>query len=139
MDKPLVIIKYKTADGSEMYVEVSTSVKRLLQQSERQIHSQRRQDRRYLNYMDSIDSLAAMAIFDPQQVDTADLIAKAEYYRQLHAAIGKLSDTQRRRLLLHFAYNLTYRHIAALEGVNFGVIARSIKRALANLRKQLAE
>lgn len=139
MDKPLVEIKYKTADGSEIYVEVSTSVKKLLQQSDRQIHSQRRQDRRHLNYMDYIDSLTVTAIFDPQQIDTADLVAKADYYQQLYSAISNLSCTQRRRLLLHFAYNLTYRYIAVLEGVDFRTIAHSIKRALANLRKQLAE
>jgi len=37
MDKPLVTIKYKTANGSEICVEVSTSVKELLEQSDRQI------------------------------------------------------------------------------------------------------
>jgi len=139
MDKPLVVIKYKTADGSEMYVEVSTSVKRLLQQSERQIHSQRRQDRRYLNYMDSIDSLAAMAIFDPQQVDTADLIVRAESYMRLHGALNELSSKQRQRLLLHFAYGMTHRQIAEMEGVNRASVSHSIKASLRKLYKDLAD
>ena len=55
MYKPLVTIKYKTVNGSEICVEVSTPVKELLEQSTRQIQSQRRQDRRYLDYTDFID------------------------------------------------------------------------------------
>lgn len=31
MDKPLVTIKYKTADGKQICVEVSTAVKELLE------------------------------------------------------------------------------------------------------------
>ncbi|TEB07114.1 hypothetical protein Psch_00657 [Pelotomaculum schinkii] len=50
MDKPLVTISYKLANGSQISVEVSTAVKELLEQSDRQIRSQRRQDRRHLDF-----------------------------------------------------------------------------------------
>ena len=50
MDKPFVTITYKLANGSQICVEVSTSVKELLEQSDRQIRSQRRQDRRHLDF-----------------------------------------------------------------------------------------
>ena len=39
MDKPLVTITYKLASESQISVEVSTSVKELLEQSDRQIQS----------------------------------------------------------------------------------------------------
>ncbi len=39
MDKSLVTITYKTASGSKIRVEVSTPVKELLEQSDRQIRS----------------------------------------------------------------------------------------------------
>lgn len=138
MDKPLVTITYKTANGNRICVEVSTPVKELLEQSDRQIRSQRRQDRRHLDYMDFIDGLTDAAMNDPQ-TDAADLVIRMESYRQLYTAIGKLSETQRRRLLLHFADNLTYRQIAELEGVNPFAISHSIKRALTQLQKYLTD
>ncbi|WP_444659770.1 RNA polymerase sigma factor [Caproiciproducens sp. R2] len=138
MDKPLVTITYKIANGNRICVEVSTSVKELLEQSDRQIRSQRRQDRRHLDYMDFIDDLSGAFINDPQ-ADAADLVIRMESYRQLYTAIGQLPETQRRRLLLHFMDNLTYYQIASLEGVNPVAISHSIKRALIHLQKYLAD
>jgi RNA polymerase sigma factor (sigma-70 family) len=62
-----------------------------------------------------------------------------ESYRQLYAAVNKLSEAQRRRLLLHFVDNLTYRQIAKLEKVDFRTVGRSIERALVQLQKYLTE
>jgi hypothetical protein len=138
MDKPLVTIKYKTANGSEICVEVSNEVKELLAQSDRQIQSQRRQDRRHLDYMDSIDGLTDVAMSYPQE-DAADLLIRIESYRQLYAAVNRLSTVQRRRLLLHFSDNLSYRQIADLEGVNQSAVGYSIKRALNQLYKCLTD
>ena len=138
MDKPFVTITYKTANGMRICVEVSTSVKELLEQSDRQIRSQRRQDRRHLDYMDFIDGLTDVAVNYPQE-DAADLLIRMESYRQLYAAVNRLSTTQRRRLLLHFSDNLSYRQIADLEGVNQSAVGYSIKRALQQLYKYLSD
>ena len=138
MEKSLVMMTYKTANGNKICVEVSTPVKELLEQSDRQIRSQRRQDRRHLDYMDFIDGLTDAAMNDPQ-VDAADLLITMESYRQLYAAVNKLPEAQRRRLLLHFMDNLTYRQIADLEGVNPFAVSHSIKRALIQLQKYLTD
>ena len=138
MDNPLVTITYKTANGNRICVEVSTPVKELLEQFDRQIRSQRRQDRRHLDYMDFIDGLSDAAM-NNLQADTADLVIEMESYRQLYAAVNKLSKAQRRRLLLHFMDKLTYRQIAKLEGVDRGTVGRSIKHALIQLQKYLTE
>ncbi|MGX8702222.1 RNA polymerase sigma factor [Caproiciproducens sp.] len=138
MDKPLVTITYKTANGNRICVEVSTSVKELLEQSDRQIRSQRRQDRRHLDYMDFIDGLTDAAMNTPQ-ADAADLAIRMESYRQLYTAIDQLPETQRRRLFLYYMDNLTHRQIAKLEGVNRGTVGRSIKHALIQLQKDLTE
>lgn len=138
MDKPLVTIKYKTANGNEICVEVSTPVKELLEQSTRQIQSQRRQDRRHLDYVDFIDGLTGTAMMNPQE-DIADLVIRMESYQRLHTAINQLSNIQRRRLTLNFIDNLTHRQIAEIEGVDQAAIGRSIKRALNQLCKLLAE
>ena len=138
MDKPLVTIKYKTANGSEICVEVSTPVKELLEQSTRQIQSQRRQDRRHLDYVDFIDGLADTTMMNPQE-DIADLVIRMESYQRLYAAMNQLSDIQLRRLTLYFIDNLTHRQIAEMEGVDQAAIGRSIKRALNQLCKLLTE
>ena len=138
MDKPLVTIEYKTADGSRICVEVSTSVKELLEQTDRQIRSQRRQDRRYLDYMDFIEGLTDTTMIHPQ-ADAADLVIRMESYRQLYTAIRKLSEVQRRRLLLYFKDDLTHRQIADLEGVDRATVSHSIERALKQLYKHLTD
>jgi len=138
MDNPLVTIEYKTADGSRICVEVSTSVKELLEQSDRQIQSQRRQDRRYLDYMDFIEGLTDTTMIHPQ-ADAADLVIRMESYRQLYTAIRKLSEVQRRRLLLYFKDDLTHRQIADLEGVDRATVSHSIERALKQLYKHLTD
>jgi RNA polymerase sigma factor (sigma-70 family) len=138
MDNSFVTITYKTANGSKICIEVSTPVKELLEQSDRQIRSQRRQDRRHLDYMDFIDGLTDADMNDPQ-ADTADLVMRMENYRQLYTAVNQLPEIQRRRLLLHFADNLTYRQIAELEGVDCGTIGHSIKHALIQLQKYLTD
>lgn len=137
-DKPLVTITYKTANGNRICVEVSTSVKELLEQSDRQIRSQRRQDRRHLDYVDFIDGLSGAAI-NVSQADVADLVMEMESNRRLYAAVNKLPEVQRRRLLLHFVDSLTYREIAKLEKVDFRTVGRSIERALVQLQKNLTE
>ena len=133
MDKPLVKIEYKTANGSRICVEVSTSVKELLEQSDRQIRSQRRQDRRYLDFTpltDEVLEISLLGVFE----DTADLLERMERNARLHKAIGKLTEVQRRRLSLYYFEGLTYSQIAKLEGVSHRAVIYSIEQALKQLK-----
>lgn len=134
MDKPLVSIEYKTANGSKICVEVSTSVKELLEQSDRQIRSQRRQDRRHLDFKPLTDEYLENALLCEYE-DTADLLDRMERDTRLHKAIGKLTEIQRRRLCLHFFRGFSYKQIARIEKVNSRAVAYSIKQALVALKK----
>ena len=136
MDKPNVGIIYKLANGKRISLDVSITVKELLEQTDRQIRSQRRQDKRRLDFVESVDELDTL--HTPPQEDIADLVIRMDSYKQLYAAIEKLSEVQRRRLLLYFVHNLTYRQIAELEGVNYTAIGHTIKRALKQLKEYLA-
>ena len=126
MDKSLVTIEYKTANGSRICVEVSTSVKELLEQFDRQIQSQRRQDRRYLDSTPLTDELLENSLLGAYE-DTADLLDRMERDARLYKAIDKLTEIQRRRLYLHFFRGLTYKQIAKLENVNRRAVAYSIR------------
>lgn len=133
MDKPLVKVEYKTANGSRICVEVSTSVKELLEQSDRQIRSQRRQDRRYLDFTPLTDEVLEISLLGVYE-DTADLLERMERNARLHKAIGKLTEVQRRRLSLYYFEGLTYSQIAKLEGVSHRAVIYSIEQALKQLK-----
>jgi len=138
MDKLLVTIKYKTADGKRICVEVSTAVKELLEQSDRQIRSQGRQDRRYLDKEEYIDGLTDTTTVYPHE-DLADLVIRMDRNNQLYAAIATLSEVQRRRLLLYYFAGLSYRQIGEIESVNHKSVARSVAGAIEKLRKIITE
>lgn len=55
----------------------------------------------------------------------------------LHKAITILPDTQRRRLELYYFAGLTYEQIAALEGCSYPAVIKSVKKAIAELRRYL--
>ena len=135
MNNSKVTIKYKTADGNQICVEVSTSVKELLAQSDRQIRSQRRQDRRYIDSRPLTDDhfeQSPLAIHE----DAADLLERKERNFQLYEAIAKLTKIQQRRIILYFFGGLTYAEIARMDGVSSRAVIYSIAQALKMLRKQ---
>ncbi len=134
MDKSFATITYKTANGSRICVEVSTSVKELLEQSDRQIRSQRRQDRRHLDFAVHTDDDLANSLL-PAYEDTADLLERMEREARLHDAIGKLTEIQQRRLSLYYFGGLSYSQIAKQEGVNHRTVIGTIEQALKRLRK----
>lgn len=134
MDKPLVTIEYKTANGSRICVEVSTSVKELLEQSDRQIRSQRRQDRRHLDFLVRTDENWENSKL-PTCEDAADLLERMEGDARLHKAIGKLTKVQQRRLRLYYFDGLNYSQIARLENVSHSTVITTIEQALKRLGK----
>ena len=138
MDKHFVTIEYKTTNGSRICVEVSTSVKEVLEETDRKIRSQRRQDRRRLNFTPLTDEFLEGSLLAAAE-DTADLYEKIERDARLHEAIDKLTEVQKRRLHLYYFRGLKYREIAELEGVNFASIGQSIRLALKQLCKLLAD
>jgi len=135
MDEPLVSVFYKTAGGKRICVDVSVKVKKQLEFFERQTRSRQRKDRRYLNNAVSIDSLSEPYMLYRQESIT-DLLIKQERYEQLYEALNRLSDTQRARLLLYYAYGYTHRRIAKLHGVSQPTISRSIKHTITQLQNQ---
>lgn len=70
----------------------------------------------------------------------AELIHKTDERQALQAAkllleSGDLTDTQKRRFILHFFQGLSYRQIAKCEGVFFTSVAESISAATAKMQK----
>jgi RNA polymerase sigma factor (sigma-70 family) len=134
MDKPLVQITYKLADGTRVRLEVSPEVKSLLHQADRRARSQRRQERR--RHTEYVDGLTDTTTVLPQE-DFADLIERMDSYKRLYAALETLSEVQRNRVILHYFGGLTYRQIAEHEGITFGAVSKSVAQARRELRQIL--
>ena len=136
MEEPLITLIYKLADGKRISIEVTSEVVDALEQSDRQIRSKRRQDRRYLKYTGYIaefDDHAMVAL----QEDTADLLIRMDSYKQLYSTLEKLSEVQRRRLIKRFFDGKIYCDIADSENVNYKTVVESIAGALKKLEKLL--
>ena len=66
-----------------------------------------------------------------------ETVSRSMEYEQLHKAISKLPETQKRRLLLYFFGELNYKQIAELEGCKYQAIQSSIYAAIKTLKKFL--
>lgn len=137
MEKPIITILYKLADGKRIRLDVTSEVADLLEKSDRQIRSQRRQDRRYLIYTGCIDEFDDHTMTEPQHEDVADLLIRMDSIQQLYAALDKLSEIQRRRLEMRFFDGMTYRKIAKTENVSHKAVEESIVSALKRLSEIL--
>jgi len=134
MKELLLVEKYKTADKEHIYVEISTSVQELLTQTDRKMRSQRRQDRRH--HTEYIEGFSDFTIFIPQE-SIVDLIIKTDNYQKLYSGINKLSQIQRRRIILYYFHGLTYCQVAEFENVSYVAVMKSIAQAIKKLRKIL--
>ena len=80
-------------------------------------------------------SLYERAIEKDESVE--DTVLKKMEEEQLHNAIQKLSEIQRRRLIKYYFEEMTYEQIAQEEGCSFRRVAKSVKAAIENLKKFL--
>ena len=78
-------------------------------------------------------SLNARAFYKEESLE--ETVSRCMEYEQLHKAISKLPETQRRRLLLYFFGELTYEQIAELEECTKRAVKFSIDLAIEKLKK----
>ena len=70
-----------------------------------------------------------------QEESTELIYIRSFEYEELHKAINKLPDVQRRRIILRYFYNLTLQQIANIENVNKMSVKNSLDVAIKKLRK----
>ena len=138
MENSLVAIKYKTADGKTIFVDVSPEVAEVIEETDRKLRSQGRQGRRHLDSREYIDGISDTTVIYPQE-DIANLVIRMDRYNQLYAAIETLTPTQRRRVRRYFFEGLNYRKIGEMEGVGFKTIHCSVVQAIEKMRKYIDE
>ena len=92
-------------------------------------------DRHIEHFEQTEQSLNRRAFFKAESVE--ETVLRSIEYEHLHRAISKLSETQRRRLLLYYFEGLTYEQIAKKEGCKYQTVQESIYAALKKLKKLL--
>ena len=96
---------------------------------EEELHN-RRETRRH----QSLDDLVYEGLDFAAEGDAEDALINRENVRELTEALDALTETQRRRLLMHCA-GMTYREIAKLEKVTFTKVGRSMDQAKSKIQK----
>ena len=66
-----------------------------------------------------------------------DIVLRNMEIDALHRAIQKMTEVQKRRVLLYFFEDMTYDQIAVIEGCTKMPVKRSIDQALQKLKKEL--
>ena len=95
---------------------------------EEELHN-RRETRRH----QSLDDLVYEGLDFAADGDAEDALINRENVRELTEALDALTETQRRRLLMHCA-GMTYREIAKLEKVTFTKVGRSMEQAKSKIQ-----
>ena len=78
-------------------------------------------------------TLNQRALIQPESME--DGVGRRIIYDQLHTAIGKLPDIQRRRVLLYYFGGFAYERIAEMEGCTKMAVKFSIDIAIKKLRE----
>lgn len=90
---------------------------------------------RYQEHLELTEgALNQRALIQPESIE--DGVYRKIIYDQLHTAIGKLPDIQRRRVLLYYFGGFTYERIAEMEGCTKMAVKFSIDIAIKKLRKR---
>lgn len=89
-------------------------------------------DRHIEHFEQTEQSLNRRAFFKAESVE--ETVLRSIEYEHLHRAISKLSETQRRRLVLYYFEGLTYEQIARMEGCTIMPVKRSIDSAIKKLK-----
>ena len=138
MESSLITIKYKTADGKTIFVDVSPEVAEVIEETDCKVRSQGRRDRRHLYAGEYIDGVTETIAVHTQE-DIAGYVIRMDRYHQLYAAMETLTPAQRRRVRLYFFEGMTYRKIGDMEGVSHKTIHCSVVQAKEKMRKYIDE
>ena len=133
-EHPHFYISFYNHEGEQHHLEIEKALFDALDKFELE-------DLSFLNEMDnhyeqselSTESLYLRAATPPDMLE--DVVFQKIEEEQLHIAISKLPEVQRKRLILYYFSGCTYEEIAKQEGCSKIAIKKSIDGAIKNLRK----
>lgn len=129
-------LSFKDARGVMQNIEIDKVLYELFNRFELEDISYLNRVSRHIEHSELTEaSLNDRAFYKAESLEES--VSRSIEYEQLHKAISKLPETQRRRLLLYFFGELTYEQIAELEGCKYQAIQSSIYAAIKTLKKIL--
>ena len=127
-------VSYCDGEGIHHRERISQEIYELFDQFELEDISHLNVVSRYYEHSELTDgTLNQRALFQPEPLE--DSIHRKILYDQLHIAIAKLPDIQRRRLQMYYFEGYTYKQIAAIEGCSKMAIKFSIDIAIKKLKE----
>ena len=129
-------LSFKDARGVMQNIEIDKVLYELFNRFELEDISYLNRVSRHIEHSELTEaSLNDRAFYKAESLEES--VSRSIEYEQLHKAISKLPETQRRRLLLYFFGELSYEQIAELEGCKYQAIQSSIYAAIKTLKKIL--
>ena len=127
---------FKDGQGVFHETEVSLLVYSAFCQFVKVERNLQRSDERHIEQSDLSDELLSKRAVHPQK-NIEDIISDAEQADALQAAIAELPETQRRRFVLYYYSELTYKQIAEMEGCSHVAVTHSLEKAKAAIEKRI--
>ena len=127
---------FKDGQGVFHETEVSLLVYSAFCQFVKTERNLQRSDERHIEQSDLSDELLSKRAVHPQK-SIEDIIVDAEWATTLQSAIAGLPETQRRRFVLYYYSELTYKQIAEMEGCSHVAVMHSLEKAKAAIEKSI--
>ena len=133
---PRYFLCFKDVNGTHHRMEIDSELFEALDQFELDdISFMNEVDR---HYEQSEQTEASLSRRTTEQQDTVeDQVQRLMEAEALHKAIAQLPETQRRRLVLYYFGNFTYKQIAEMEGCTKRAIKFSVDTAIEKLKEIL--
>lgn len=117
-------------------IEVSKELFLEFKAFQKEDEHQRYTFRRYIEHIDLTDEELHFKAFNSLNL-TDEIVINKQLYSRLCEAIETLSHTQKRRFLLYYEYDLTFREIATIEGRAEYSVQESIYSAKAKVLRAI--
>lgn len=133
---PHYYLAFLDSSGIRQFIEISETLFNVFDRFELDDISYMNKIDRHYEHAEQTESTLNKRAITPQ-VSLEETVVERIEVERLYAAIAKLSDTQRRRLLQYYFGDLTYTKIAKMEGCSLETVRKSVKTAERNLKKLL--
>lgn len=131
--EPHYFIQFKDGAGTEHCLEIEKPLFDLFDQFELDDLSYMNEVDRHHEASEQTEATINRRMLTPQEAPDEIVMRQLES-GELHSAILKLPEIQRRRLILYYYGGLTHEQIAKIEGCARAVITKSIAKAINNLK-----
>lgn len=133
MDKHSYFLSFIDGQGLSQHFEISKATYDLFDGFELEDLSMLNEFDRHIEHSELTEgTLNERATNVPKSVE--EIVCERMRDEQLHNAISKLPEVQRRRLMLYYFAELTYEQIAEMEGCTIMPVKRSVDAAIEKLK-----